>query len=194
MTNFEKAYKIVRAHEGGYANDPDDPGGETYKGIARNRWPDWIGWPKIDNAKNEPGFPSNLENDSDLQNDVRNFFKEHFWDAVWGDTISSYSQELATDLFDMAVNLGVGRASEFFQRALNVLNNRGRLYQDISVDGDIGNETIKAFKKAVETRNAELIYKVINILQGYHYINLMESNQKFEKYIGWFKRVDFIQS
>ncbi|RYD50653.1 MAG: hypothetical protein EOP52_13405, partial [Sphingobacteriales bacterium] len=36
MADFLTAYKRTAVAEGGYANDPDDLGGETYKGIARN--------------------------------------------------------------------------------------------------------------------------------------------------------------
>ena len=35
MADFRLAYKKIEAAEGGYVNDPDDKGGETYKGISR---------------------------------------------------------------------------------------------------------------------------------------------------------------
>lgn len=35
MAKFEHALQLLLQHEGGYVNDPDDQGGETYKGIAR---------------------------------------------------------------------------------------------------------------------------------------------------------------
>ena len=35
-------------HEGGYVFDPDDSGGETYKGVARKFHSKWEGWSKID--------------------------------------------------------------------------------------------------------------------------------------------------
>ncbi len=38
-TIYDKAFSKVMGHEGGYSHDSDDPGGETYRGIARNRWP-----------------------------------------------------------------------------------------------------------------------------------------------------------
>lgn len=36
MAIFNSAFKITMGNEGGYANNPDDSGGETYAGIARN--------------------------------------------------------------------------------------------------------------------------------------------------------------
>ena len=36
MAEFETAYYLTNKIEGGYANDQDDKGGETYRGIARN--------------------------------------------------------------------------------------------------------------------------------------------------------------
>lgn len=50
--NFLKSYDILIKHEGGYVNDPDDKGGETYKGIARKFNPDWKGWKIIDKSSN----------------------------------------------------------------------------------------------------------------------------------------------
>lgn len=39
MADFDKAHLEVMGNEGGYANNPVDAGGETYKGIARKFWP-----------------------------------------------------------------------------------------------------------------------------------------------------------
>lgn len=40
MSEFNEAINIVLKHEGGYANDPIDPGGETNYGISKARYPD----------------------------------------------------------------------------------------------------------------------------------------------------------
>lgn len=61
MADFKKALEMVLKHEGGYVCDPSDPGGETYKGVARNMHSGWTGWMEIDLAKKEPGFPANLD-------------------------------------------------------------------------------------------------------------------------------------
>lgn len=193
---FDKAYEIVLGHEGGYSRDKDDPGGETYKGIARNHWPRWEGWEFVDFWKTHNDgrpFKDRLSEDFNLQFKIQNFYRQHFWDTVWGDEITKLSPALAVDMFDMAVNLGTGRATEFMQRACNVLNNRQRLYADILVDGAFGPNTMKAVRSCIGFRGDELLYKVVNILQGSWYISLMERSETFEKYSGWFKRVDFIQ-
>jgi lysozyme family protein len=63
MADFKQAHSIVMNNEGGYANDPSDRGGETYKGISRNNFPNWKGWKLIDLHKLHVGFPQNLEAD-----------------------------------------------------------------------------------------------------------------------------------
>jgi len=94
-------------------------------------------------------------------------------------------------MFDMAVNLGTGRATEFIQEACNALNNRQKLYSDITVDRSFGGQTMKAVHSCINHRGSALLYKVINLLQGNWYLTLMKRDDKFEKYVGWFKRVDF---
>ncbi len=49
--DFQKALAHTLEFEGGYANDPADSGGETFRGISRRNWPQWEGWPLIDQAK-----------------------------------------------------------------------------------------------------------------------------------------------
>jgi lysozyme family protein len=39
MSSFERALMFVLAQEGGYVNDPHDPGGETRYGISKRRYP-----------------------------------------------------------------------------------------------------------------------------------------------------------
>ena len=51
--SFKKALEHMLKFEGGYANDPNDSGGETFRGVSRRNWPKWPGWPLIDRAKAE---------------------------------------------------------------------------------------------------------------------------------------------
>ena len=60
--NFRKAFELViNGYERKYSNDKDDPGGETYKGIARNMNKDFEGWGIIDNLRGNGNFPESLE-------------------------------------------------------------------------------------------------------------------------------------
>lgn len=63
MADFTQAFQLMIANEGGYGNDPDDPGGETYKGAARKIFSKWDGWTKVDILKRQTGFPANLDKD-----------------------------------------------------------------------------------------------------------------------------------
>ncbi len=49
--SFAEALKHTLEFEGGYANDPADRGGETFRGISRKNWPRWSGWDLIDQVK-----------------------------------------------------------------------------------------------------------------------------------------------
>lgn len=192
MADFKEAYDITLGHEGTYDNDPDDAGGETYQGVARKYWPDWYGWKIIDEAKTESNFPKNLAGNDQLQVMVEQHYKKNFWDTVGGDDIPV--QFLANEMFDTSVNMGVKRAVTFLQVGLNILNRNGKLYPDIGEDGSFGTNTLNALKSYLKTDAASLLYKVINILQGKHYIDYMKKDPVQEKYArGWLNRVEFIK-
>jgi len=192
MANFEISYNLTSANEGGYDNDIDDAGGETFKGVSRKFWPDWSGWDIIDSAKQESNFPRNLFDNDQLSTLVKDHFKQNFWDKVWGDKISI--QFLADEIYDTSINMGTKRAVTFLQTSLNVLNRNGKLYPDIDEDGNFGTNTFNALKTYLKTDPASLLYKVINVLQGMHYITYMKKDPVQERFArGWFSRVDFIK-
>lgn len=106
MANFDEAYKRTLKFEGGYVNDPSDRGGETYKGIARKFNAKWRGWDIIDKYKTNPNFPKCLDSDTQLQTLVKQCYRANYWEPLWGDKIQN--QAVANDLYDTAVNMGVG--------------------------------------------------------------------------------------
>jgi lysozyme family protein len=192
LANFYEAYQITRKHEGGYVNDKDDVGGETYKGISRRYHPSWPGWRIVDAYKGKSDFLNKIYSDEKLEELVIGFYKEHFWDVNLLDEVSS--QSVANEMFDTGVNMGVGRAAKFLQKALNVLNKNGRLYPDLVEDGVIGSGTLRALNACLSYRGDVYIYKVLNILQGMHYVNFMSKSSVQEKFAyGWLDRVDFIK-
>ena len=82
----------------------------------------------------------------------------------------------------------------FLISSLNLLNKNGKLWQELVEDGKIGSNTLKALNSCLAYRGDSYLFKVMNLLQGNHYINYMSKSPVQEKYAyGWLKRVDFIK-
>lgn len=114
MANFETAFKRTAAFEGGYVNDKDDSGGETYKGISRNNNSGWAGWKIIDIAKKQSNFPKSLDSNEELQQLVYQQYRQAYWAPLRADDISN--QAVANDLYDTGVNMGVKTSIKLAQR------------------------------------------------------------------------------
>lgn len=99
MADFKKAIPIILKHEGGYVNDPKDPGGETKFGISKRAFP-------LLDIKN-------LTLDK-----AQEIYKENYWNPINGDLIKS--QDIATNLFDFVVNAGISSGVKTIQKVLNV--------------------------------------------------------------------------
>ena len=153
-------------HEGGCVDDPADKGGETYKGIARRYNPGWNGWKQIEALKVTDNFPGCLNKSRKLQNSVKRYYKQHYWDKFWGDEIPN--RLLAEELFDTSVNMGVSRAVRYLQVGLNVLNRNGKLFADLVEDGRFGVKTLKAVKIFLKKDRIDPLFKIMNILKGMH--------------------------
>lgn len=191
MADFRIAYNIVRQHEGGYANNKADNGGETFKGIARKFWSDWSGWKFIDaikskfNTSDADVIDREAAKIPDLQNAVLAFYKSNFWNVLSLDAV--INQDIANELFDTAVNMSTNTAGEFLQRSLNVLNRNGQDYSDLLVDGKIGQKTITVLNAH---KYPQTVLKVLNCLQGAKYISICEHNPSQEIFIrSWMSRV-----
>lgn len=188
MSDFTTALTRTLGYEGEYDHDPDDPGGETYRGISRRYQPKWEGWARIDQwqAAGRPGGVGRLAADADLQARVAHFYRERFWKPIGGEQTPA---PLAGELFDLAVNLGVNRATLLLQQALNLLNRQGTLAAELSEDGRWGPATQQALAKVWAT-DAAALRLLLALLRGGHYVNLARSRPVNEKFLrGWLKRV-----
>jgi lysozyme family protein len=132
--------------EGGYANNPADPGKQTYKGVARKFWGHLPLWVIVDRylAALPPqptyntrayrlwvaGLNKQLAADLPLQAAVLAFYKAVLWDANMLGSIAD--QRVADWLYDHAVN-GGGQGVKWMQEAAGV-----------TADGSIGPKTIAA--------------------------------------------------
>lgn len=192
MADFRIAYSKTAVVEGGYANDPDDRGGETYKGLARKMEPGWRGWPLIDAIKQRVGTGASAIDKAaqvnlSLQFLVLTAYKSSYWDTMSLDLLQD--QHVANELYDTGVNMGIGRAGLFFQRALNCINRNGDLFPDLKLDGQVGPKTIASFNN-LSASDKNIVWKLLNCQQGAKYIDICEANPKQEKFMrSWASRV-----
>lgn len=166
---FDPAYEKVLQNEGGYGNDPQDPGGETYKGISRNNWNSWRGWQNIDLGKRRPNFPANLEKDIDLQGAVKEFYQSAFWSPIQGDRL--INQAVANSIFDFAVNAGVKTSVSLAQMVV-----------ETEPDGVVGDKTIKA----INDLDPEHFLASFTVAKIARYISIVKKRPTSQKYFyGW---------
>jgi lysozyme family protein len=190
-------FKMAMGHsmkvEGLYADDDNDSGGETWKGIARNFHKSWAGWQIIDAQKVKLGLHFTvaalnkaLLAEPNLDALVWTFYKIQFWDTWRGDEVAKVSPDLALEMFDTGVNMGTGRAVGFLQRALNVLDRNSM--PDLVVDGAIGRKTLQ--RLSLYDDDWKIITMMLRCQQGTKYIEFMEAKPSQEDYArGWYKRV-----
>lgn len=172
MADFNTAFDVTMKAEGGYVNDPDDPGGETYKGIARSRNPKWSGWTNIDLLKNTSNFPKNLENDADLQQKIRDLYEANYWDKIRGDHI--VDQDIAESIFDFAVNAGPRTSAKLAQMTVNA-----------KADGVIGPATLEK----INADDKRAFLAVFALAKIGRYVNICENRRESRKYFfGWVRR------
>lgn len=164
------------AKEGGYCNDPDDLGGETCWGVT-------VAEARLD------GYTGPM---TDLpQSRARDIYRRKYWFGPRFSDVSALSESVAEELFDTGVNMGIGKAGEFLQIALNAFNLRGTKYPDIAEDGDIGNKTLAALKAYLDWRGKEgetVLLRALNCQQGMRYLDISRGRQENETFTyGWFK-------
>lgn len=172
MAEFKLSLQKTLTHEGGYVNDANDLGGETYKGISRNSHPDWSGWTQIDINKHNCNFPKNLDQNTKLQQQVELFYHTNFWQSLKADQITN--QKMADSIFDFGVNAGIKTSVRYTQSILG-----------IGVDGIIGSKTLEK----LNTYNPEHFHALFTIAKITHYITIIKNRPVNKTYLyGWIIR------
>lgn len=124
-TNWPKCFALVLKNEGGYVDNPSDPGGATNLGCTKATWEAWVGHPVTkDDIK------------ALMPNDVMPLYKAKYWNTINGDNLP---EGVDYAVFDFAINSGPSRAAKTLQSVLNT-----------NPDGQIGPTTLRA----LETANA----------------------------------------
>lgn len=196
--SFQQAYTSTIAHEGGYSNHMYDTGGETWKGISRANHPRWQGWKIIDEARLNAGrqFPACLLYDHELEILTKKFYLEEYWEPLSLSKIPD--PEIASEVFDTAVNQGLRTSARYLQTALNMLNSNQAHYANLLVDGSIGSKTQAAYTAYMNTarmpsrskeRNIKVLLKALNGLQFQRYAEIVTRNETQEVFFyGWVQR------
>lgn len=124
MANFKEAFEKVVFNEGGYVNDPDDAGGETYMGISRKHHPNAIIWKHVDKItakyKTAKTITKYLKQNTELTLEIESIYKSDYWAKFNLD--KEKSQRLANQIFDSAVNCGVSATLKRINRVKNEMD------------------------------------------------------------------------
>ncbi len=164
---FETSHPFIAKWEGGFVNDPDDPGGATNMGITIDTLRRWRGTPvSVDDVRNL------------TEDEARRIFFANYWRKLRCDEMPL---ALALMTYNAGVNSGPGRGAKFLQRTLVAQG------QQIAIDGQVGPNTLAA-SRAVDERRAVESYSDI-------YENYYRGLSKFWKYgKGWLNRLFDIES
>ncbi|MCC5987152.1 MAG: peptidoglycan-binding protein [Pararhodobacter sp.] len=181
MRNVRQLAEEIVAREGGFVNDPDDPGGATNFGVTihtmRRLGLDLTGDGVID--------------ESDVRALTREqaieIFITHYWARP---RINALPEPLQPPVFDMYVNAG-SNAVRILQRLLVDMGH------DIAVDGVIGPQTIRAAQAAAEAAPGH-IADAYGIARREYYYALADRRPASRKYArrrdggkgGWIRRAE----
>lgn len=118
---FHRCLAEILKWEGGYVDDPQDPGGATNLGVTLGTLSD-----RLDRPATKADVRA-LTGDA-----VAPIYRDRYWNAIRGDDLPA-GVDLIT--FDAAVNSGPGRAARWLQTVVGV-----------DADGKIGPATLAAVR------------------------------------------------
>ncbi|WP_323782153.1 holin-associated N-acetylmuramidase [Thalassovita sp.] len=181
MLDVRRIAQAIIAREGGYVNDPDDPGGATNHGVT---------------LRTMRRLGLDLDRDGDVDaDDVRrlsraqaqNIFLTNYFKRP---KIDQLPEQLQASVFDMYVNSGAN-AVKILQRLLRQMGH------DVSVDGVIGPQTAGAAQTAALSA-PDLLTDAYGIARRNYYFRLADARPASRKYArsrsggkgGWIKRAE----
>jgi lysozyme family protein len=190
MADFGKALNRSSVLKGSYVVTPDKD--EIYRGISRRFHPAWGGWPVVDALKfaasNDQELEKTLEQNEKLKKKVREFHKQMYWDRFRGDEIQN--QEVAAELFDAAIEMGLFRSVLVFQKSLNSFHG-GRSHDEPLVeDGLLGPKTMEALERYLQTDDLSLLINIMRIRQSAYYLARLRRKPRLDAFArDWLKRL-----
>jgi lysozyme family protein len=159
---FDACLAFTLAQEGGFVDDPYDPGGATKMGITLATLRHWDHDPALG--------PADVQ--ALTRQTAASVYRALYWNALRGDSLPP-----GVDLsaFDFGVNAGTRRSAELLQRALG--------FSGDQVDGAVGPETLRAAART----GAAAVIEALAERQAAYYRGLAEFD-RFGR--GWLDRTE----
>ena len=123
MNDFKECLDFVLKSEGGYVNNPSDPGGRTNLGVTQKVWEEYTG-----HAADEKTMRSLTPEK------VAPLYEQRYWRPTYCEVLP---RGLDLLVFSMGVNAGTGRSVKLLQSSLGCV-----------ADGVIGPRTMGLIKSA----------------------------------------------
>lgn len=170
MASMDDVISHIMAREGGYVDAPADHGGATKYGITQ----------AVARAHGYTGPMRDMPASTARAIYARSYIQQPGFDRV-----ETLAPGVGAELADTGVNMGTVIASEFLQRALNVLAPASAL----KIDGHIGPATLTAlgaYMAQHAEHGAHVLIVALNCLQGARYIAIAEGDASQKVFIyGW---------
>jgi len=166
--NFKKVVARTLVWEGGFVDNPNDPGGRTNKGITQKEYDRYRAEHELTVA------------------DVKNIGDDEVVDIYYNDYYMQVQSALYADaikvqwkIFDIGVNMGVGRALKFVQSIIGVVP-----------DGQFGPKSRTALVMfQLQPDWADSMMKSLVSMQTERYTYLASMNPKLAVFLkGWLRR------
>ena len=167
--NYQNALSYVLKNEGGFVDNPSDPGKATNFGITLS---------VLSDCRGRDCTPQDVRELT--QGEAGLIYYMKYWIPLSCEEINQES--IATALFDVGVLFGVGVSAVLAQQALQENG-----YKDLSIDGNIGPESIAALNLVDLKSFLNSLYSAL--LNRINY--LIERNVSLETFrTGWVNRIN----
>lgn len=181
MKSVEEIADEIISREGGYVNDPDDPGGATKYGVTLNTMRG-LGIDLTGDGKITSQDVKALTRDQ-----AREIFVRHYFHRP---RLADLPAPLQPSVFDMYVNAG-GNAVRILQRLV------GKMGYAVAVDGVLGPRSLRAVRLAMAAAPDHLA-DAYGIERRNYYYRLADQRPKSRKYArrrdggkgGWITRAE----
>lgn len=162
---FETALPIVLGFEGGYSDDPNDPGGATNKGVTQSTYDSFR------KARGLSVAPVKQISDSEVSAIYKGYYEDcmaNVFDICFPVTSACH--------FDAAINMGSFTAKRLLQSAINSTLDPAH---SLIVDGLFGEQTIRALYKFGSDKSILIPYL---ITRKQRYLDLIARNPKLKQW------------